>query len=93
MENNTIFDTNPELKQLVINMAMGKPGIAQRIYGLIQEEPELEKTFTDLIHNLTTGNKRFFAHDALKKLYKYGILEAFLDGRIGYCVNNNMQEK
>jgi hypothetical protein len=46
---------------------------------LIQEEPELEKTFTDLIHNLTTGNKRFFTHDALKKLYRYGILEAFMD--------------
>jgi hypothetical protein len=93
MESKNIFNNNSELKQLVINMAMGKPGIAQRVYELIEKEPELEKTFTDLIHNLSTGKKRFFAHDALKKLYRYGILDAFIDGRIGYCINNNMQEK
>ncbi|MFA7298818.1 MAG: AAA family ATPase [Candidatus Absconditabacterales bacterium] len=93
LESKNMFNDNKELKQLVINMAMGKPGIAQRIYELIKDEPELEKTFTSLIHNLTTNTKRFFAHDALKKLYKYGILEAFIDGRIGYCINNNMQEK
>ena len=88
-----MFSGNEELKQLIINMAMGKPGITQRIYQLIENEPELEKTFTDLIHNLSTGTKRFFAHDALKKLYKYGILEAFIDGRIAYCINNNMEKK
>jgi hypothetical protein len=26
-------------------------------------------------------------------LYRYGILEAFMDWRIGYCINHNMQEK
>jgi replication-associated recombination protein RarA len=93
MENNKMFTDNHELKQLVINMAMGKPGIAKRIYDLINEEPEVEKTLIDLIHNLSTNSKRFFAHDALKKLYKYGILEAFIDGRIAYCVNNNMESK
>ena len=93
MESKNMFTDNNELKQLVINMAMGKPGIAQRVYELIEKEPELEKTFTSLIHNLTTGTKRFFTQDALKKLYKYGILDAFIDGRIAYCVNNNMQEK
>lgn len=93
MESENIFSNNNELKQLVINMAMGKPGIAQRIYDLIKNEPELETTFIDLIHNLSMGNKRFFTHDALKKLYKYGILEAFIDGRIGYCINNNMESK
>lgn len=93
METNNMFSNNIQLKQLVINMAMGKPGIAQRIKDLIDNEPELEKTFTDLIHNLSTEKNHFFAHDALKKLYKHGILEAFIDGRIGYCINNNMQEK
>lgn len=93
LEQQHMFATNNELKQLVMNMAMGKPGIAQRLYILIQTEPELEKTFTKLIQNLTTGNKRFFTHDALKKLYKYGILDAFIDGRIAYCINNDMQEK
>lgn len=93
MESNNMFTDNKELKQLVINMAMGKPGIAQRMYDLIEEEPELEKTLVDLIHNLSTGTKRFFAHDALKKLYKYGILNAFIDGRIAYCINNHMETK
>lgn len=93
MDGNNIFTNNKELKQLVINMAMGKPGIAQRIKDLIDNEPELEKTFTDLIHNLSTGTNRFFAHDALKKLYKYGILDAFIDGRIAYCINNHMEAK
>ncbi|MEI6672847.1 MAG: hypothetical protein WCL02_06020 [bacterium] len=93
METSSMFSSNSELKQLVINMAMGKPGIAQRIYEMIQQEPELEKTFISLIHNLSHDTKRFFTHDALKKLYRYGILEAFLDGRIGYCINNNMEKK
>lgn len=93
MEDNTMFKDNNELKQLVSNMAMGKPGIAQRIKELIEKEPELEKTFTDLIHNLTTGTKRFFTYEAFKKLYKYGIFESFIDGRIGYCVNNHMEKK
>jgi replication-associated recombination protein RarA len=84
---------NEELKQLVINMAMGKPGIAQRIYQLTQEDEKIEKILIDLIHNLSTGKNIFQSHDALKKIYKYGILEAFLDGRIAYCINNNMQEK
>jgi replication-associated recombination protein RarA len=93
MESNNMFTDNPELKQLIINMAMGKPGIAQRIYNLIQEEPTVEKTLIKLIRNLSTGSNRFFAHDALKQLYKYGILEAFIDGWIAYCINNHMEAK
>ena len=88
-----IFSENDELKQLIINMAMGKPGIVQRMHDMIQKEPDLEKTFINLIHNLSTNTKRFFSHDALKKLYKYGILEAFIDGWIGYCINHHMEEK
>lgn len=93
LETNDMFTNNTQLRQLVIHMAMGKPGIAQRIFMLIQEEPELEKTLINLIQNLTTDTKRFFTHDALKKLYKYGILDAFIDGWIAYCVNNHMEEK
>ncbi len=93
MDDKNIFSGNEELKQLVINMAMGKPGIVQRIYDMISKEPDLEKTFINLIHNLSTDKKRFFSHDALKKLYKYGILEAFIDGRIWYCINHHMEEK
>ena len=84
---------NEEVRQLVTNMAMGKPGIAQRMFTLTQEDEELAKTLTDLIHNLSTDKNKFKAHDALKKIYKYGILEAFIDGRIAYCINNNMEEK
>jgi len=93
METQNMFKTNPELKQLVCNMAMGKPGIAQRMAWLIDQQPELEATFTTLIHNLSTGKKKFFAHDALKTLYKNGMLESFIDGRIAYCVNNNMEKQ
>jgi replication-associated recombination protein RarA len=93
MTSQNMFSKSDELKQLVINMAMGKPGIAQRMYDMIEKEPELEKTFISLIHNLSTDTKRFFSHDALKKIYKYGILEAFIDGRIGYCINNHMEAK
>ena len=93
MNDKKIFSENDELKQLIINMAMGKPGIVQRMHDMIQKEPDLEKTFINLIHNLSTNTKRFFSHDALKKLYKYGILEAFIDGWIGYCINHHMEEK
>lgn len=93
MEDNGMFSDNPELKKFVINMAMGKPGIAQRMYDLIDKEPALEKTFIKLIHNLSTNTNRFFAHDALKKIYKYGILDAFIDGWIAYCINNHMEAK
>lgn len=92
MNTNNMF-ANEELKLLVANMAMGKPGIAQRIYTLTQEDNELQNILIDLIHNLSTGKNKFKAHDALKKIYKYGILEAFLDGWIAYCINNNMEEK
>jgi len=93
MDNNNMFSDNPEVKQLVIHIAMGKPGIAQRMYNLIMQKPELEATFLTLIHNLSTGKKKFFSHDALKTIYKNWILDAFIDGRIAYCINNNMQEK
>ena len=63
------------------------------MYDLTQEDEELQKTLIDLIHNLSTGKNIFKAHDALKKIYKYGILDAFLDGWIAYCINNNLQEK
>lgn len=93
MADSNMFSDNDEVKQLVINMAMGKPGIAQRMYDIIREKPELEATFITLIHNLSSGKKKFFAHDALKTVYKNWILEAFLDGRIAYCMNNNMETK
>ena len=93
IKSENMFSNNDELKSLVSNMAMGKPGIIQRIHSLITKEPELEKTLTNLIHNLSTDTKRFFTHDALKKLYKFGILEAFIDGRIAYCINNHREEK
>lgn len=93
MENNNMFSTNTKLKNVVNNMSMGKPGIVKRIADLLEKQPELEKTLTDLIQDLSTDNNRFFVHDALKKLYKYGILETFLDGRIAYCIENNMEAK
>jgi len=92
MEEQQMFN-DEELKQLVINMAMGKPGIAQRIHKLIQKDEDLQKTLATLIHNLSTGKNTFKAHEALVKIYKYGILEAFIDGRIAYCINNDMEEK
>lgn len=93
METNGMFSNNNELKQLIVNMAMGKPWIAKRMYDLINEEPELENTLINLIHNLTTSTKRFATHTALIKIQKQGILEAFLDGRIAYCINNHMERK
>lgn len=85
--------SNEELKQLVTNMAMGKPGIAQRIYDLIDEDDTLQKTLIELIHNLSSGKNKFKAHEALQQIHAYGILDAFLDGRIAYCINNRMEQK
>ena len=93
MDQNAMFAENAELKQLVCNMAMGKPGIAQRMYDLTQENKELEQVLIDLIHNLSQDDKLFYTYDALMKIQKYGILEAFLDGRIAYCINNHMERK
>lgn len=92
MNENNMF-SNEELRQLVTNMAMGKPGIAQRIYDLTQEDETLQTLLIDLIRNLSTGKNKFKTHDALKKIYKYGILEAFIDGRIAYCINNGIEKK
>ena len=71
MDNNNMFSNNTEIKQLIINMAMGKPGIAQRIYQFTQEDEKLEKTLISLIKNLTTGKNIFQSHAALKKIYTY----------------------
>jgi len=91
-QDNKMF-SNEELRQLICNMAMGKPGIAQRMYDLIKEDEGLEKTLIDLIHNLSTGKNKFRAQEALQRIYKYGIFEAFIDGRIAYCINNDMEQK
>lgn len=100
IQNNNMFSnaghgqgSGEELRQLVCNMAMGKPGIAQRMYDLIQEDAGLEETLIDLIHNLSTGKNKFRAQEALQRIYKYGIFEAFIDGRIAYCINNDMEQK
>jgi len=63
--------TNEEIKTLVINMAMGKPGIAQRIHTLIEKDEELQATLITLIQNLSSGNNIFKAYEALQKIYKY----------------------
>lgn len=87
------INTDEAVKQLIIHMAMGKPGIVQRIHELLQKDETLSTTLLNLIHNLSNSKNIFKTHEALLKLYKNGILEAFIDGRIAYCINNNMEEK
>ncbi len=86
-----IFSDNEGLKKLIINMAMGKPGVVQRIADMIDQEPEIQTTLLSLITNLTQWTHRFATHDGLKKLYKKGILDAFIDGRISYCMKNHKE--
>jgi hypothetical protein len=49
--------------------------------------------FTTLISHLTKGNNKIESLETLQKLYTQGILESFIDGRIAYCINNNMEAK
>lgn len=93
MEEEQIYHGNEKIKQFMITMAMGKPGIVHRLSKLIHIEPELEKNLTDVIEYLRTGTHIFAAHETLKKLYKYGILESFIDGWIAYGFDNNMPEQ
>jgi DNA polymerase III delta prime subunit len=53
MDEHTMF-TDTDLKQVVANMAMGKPGVAQRIYELIQKDKTLQRMLIDLIHHLSS---------------------------------------
>lgn len=92
IEANNMF-VDKEVQSLIINMAMGKPWIIQRLYDLTQKDHEIQNILVQLIHNLSTEQNKFKTHDALKKIYKYGILESFLDGWIAYCINNNMPKQ
>lgn len=91
MEQEHIYHGNEDIKKFMSTMAMGKPGIIHRISKLISAEPQLEKDLTDLLTYLRTGTHIFAAHTTLKKLYTYGILESFIDGRIAYCIDHNME--
>lgn len=85
-----MFPGQQELKELVCNMAMGKPGMLIRFHDILSQDESLTKQFSVIIPLLLAKKQLFKAHDILKNFKKNGMFESFLDGRIAYCANHNI---
>jgi hypothetical protein len=84
------FPDNKELKELVCDMALGKPGMLIRLHELLQDNETLATQFSQMLPLLTKGTHLFQAQDIFKNFKKYGIRESFLDGRIAYCTRHDL---
>ena len=84
------FPDNQELKELVCDMALGKPGMLIHLHDLLQNNEALSTQFTQILPLLTKGSHLFQAQDIFKNFKKFGIRESFLDGWIAYCTRHNL---
>lgn len=84
------FPDNKELKELVCDMALGKPGMLIQLNDLLVNNEELSTQFTQILPLLTQGSHLFQAQDIFKNFKKNGIRDSFLDGRIAYCTRHDL---
>lgn len=89
----SFFPDHQELKELVCDMAMGKPWILIQFHDLLSHDEVLKQQFITIIWILSGKKQLFKAHDILKNFKKNGILDAFLDGWISYCMSHGLQEQ
>lgn len=87
------FVTSPVLKELVCDMALGKPGMLIQLHDLLANNEELSSQFSQIIPLLTDGKHLFQAQDIFKNFKKNGIRESFLDGWIAYCTRHDMDHQ
>ncbi|MDD2537115.1 MAG: hypothetical protein PHU61_01335 [Candidatus Absconditabacteria bacterium] len=85
-----IGTTDKELQDILIAMAMGKPGMLLKMHQQLTLNPEFADTLKSLIQLLPNPhaplNKK---RQLLKKLSEIGLIDAFIDGRIAYASQHN----
>ena len=64
------FPDQPELKELVCDMAMGKPGVLIQLHDLLSSDEVLTQQFIEIIPILSSKKQLFKAHDILKNFKK-----------------------
>lgn len=88
-----LFTGQPVLKELVCDMALGKPGMLIHLHDLLSKDETLTTQFVQIIPLLTKWSHLFHAQDIFKNFKKYGIRESFLDGRIAYCTRHDLDKQ
>jgi hypothetical protein len=88
-----LFVGQPVLKELVCDMALGKPGMLIHLHDLLSKDEALTTQFVQIIPLLTKWTHLFQAQDIFKNFKKNGIRETFLDGRIAYCTRNDLDDQ
>lgn len=85
-----IFPNDPTLKEMVIAMAMGKPGTLLRLHEQIIINPGIWTTIKTLIQNLwNSSSSKTKNQQLLKQLAEIGLLQDVIDGRIAYSTEHN----
>lgn len=82
--------TSPEVKELLIMMAMGKPWTLENFAQQLAKHEDRQKDIQTLIQILPQPGKIVEKYTILEKFKEQGILEQFLDGRIAYCTHHHI---
>ena len=83
---------SPEVKELLIMMAMGKPGTLENFAQQLAKDEDREKDIQTLIKSLPKPGKVVEKYTILEKFKEQGILEQFLDGWIAYCAEHHISD-
>lgn len=82
--------TSPEVRQLLIEMAMWKPWTLENFVNHLIKDENWEKNMQKLIKILPQPWKIVEKYKILEKLKEQWILEQFLDWWIAYCTNHHI---
>lgn len=81
---------SPEVKELLIMMAMGKPGTLENFAEQLAKDEERQNDIQKLIKILPYPWKIVEKYKIFEKFKEQGILEQFLDGWIAYCTHHHI---
>ena len=85
-----IVSENPALQEIMITMAMGRPGALLSFNTLLNNDQELKKDMQQLLSILPHPGNLWKKHKMLTKFVEQGIIDQFLDGRIAYTTQHNL---
>ncbi len=92
IEQQSFVISSPEVKDLLLQMAMWRPGVLNKFINQIQENSEIEKDLQTLLNILPKDGKIIEKFNILEKFYKIWILEQFVDAWIAYSTKHNIAQ-
>ena len=82
--------SSPEVKEVLIMMAMGKPGTLENFADQLAKDDQRQHDIQKLIKILPQKGGIVEKYTILGKFKEQGILEQFLDGWIAYCTHHHI---